>query len=108
MARQMVGMGHYSPGDDQLVLTADIAACLSLEALHGTDRAYDARVHALRPYPRRINCADFLRLVWPGAVSCAAMTPTTCKTLYLALRAPGSRRGARFDCLRSMGDRHRD
>jgi histidine ammonia-lyase len=50
-----------------LALTADIAAALSLEALHGTDRAYDARVHALRPHPRQINCADFLRRILAGS-----------------------------------------
>lgn len=50
-----------------LALTADIAACMSLEALHGTDRAYDARVHELRPHPRQINCADFLRKVLAGS-----------------------------------------
>ncbi len=44
-----------------LALTADIASCLTLEALHGTDRAYDARVHAVRPHPRQIACARFLR-----------------------------------------------
>lgn len=44
-----------------LALTADVAACLSLEALHGTARAYDARVHAVRPHPRQIDCAEFLR-----------------------------------------------
>lgn len=44
-----------------LALTSDIAACLTLEALHGTDRAYDARVHAVRPHPRQIDCAAFLR-----------------------------------------------
>ena len=44
-----------------VVLTADIAACLSLEALHGTSRAYDARVHAVRPHPRQIDDAAFLR-----------------------------------------------
>jgi histidine ammonia-lyase len=44
-----------------LVLTADVAACLSLEALHGTDRAFDARVHAVRPHPRQIDDAAFLR-----------------------------------------------
>lgn len=50
-----------------LALTADIAACLSLEALQGTDRAYDARVHALRPHPRQANCAEFLRRVLAGS-----------------------------------------
>ncbi|MEM7335692.1 MAG: histidine ammonia-lyase [Chloroflexota bacterium] len=44
-----------------LALTADIAACMSLEALNGTDRAYDARVHEVRPHPRQIDCARFLR-----------------------------------------------
>ena len=44
-----------------LALSADVAAALSLEALHGTARAYDARVHAARPHPRQIDCATFLR-----------------------------------------------
>lgn len=65
---QMVGMGALLVRRAiNLALTADIAACLSLEALHGTDRAYDARVHALRPHPRQINCADFLRRVLAGS-----------------------------------------
>lgn len=65
---QMVGMSALLVRRAiNLALTADIAACLSLEALHGTDRAYDARVHALRPHPRQINCADFLRRVLAGS-----------------------------------------
>ena len=44
-----------------LARTADAAAALTLEALYGTDRAYDARVHAVRPHPRQIACAAFLR-----------------------------------------------
>lgn len=64
----MVGMGALLVRRAiNLALTADIAACLSLEALHGTDRAYDPRVHALRPHPRQINCADFLRRVLAGS-----------------------------------------
>ncbi len=50
-----------------LTLTADVAACLSLEALHGTDRAFDARVHAARPHPRQIDCARFLRGLLAGS-----------------------------------------
>ena len=65
---QMVGIGALLVRRAiNLVLTADIAACLSLEALHGTDRAYDTRVHALRPHPRQINCADFLRRILNGS-----------------------------------------
>ncbi len=41
--------------------TADIAGCLSLEALNGTDLAYDERIHNLRPYPRQKECAAYLR-----------------------------------------------
>ena len=50
-----------------LALTADIAAAMTLEALIGTDRAYDARVHAIRPHPRQIACASFLRNVLKGS-----------------------------------------
>ncbi|WP_420642901.1 histidine ammonia-lyase [Candidatus Leptofilum sp.] len=50
-----------------LALTADIAAALTLEALRGTDRAYDDRVHQLRPHPRQIECATFLRQVLAGS-----------------------------------------
>ncbi|MCZ6874533.1 MAG: histidine ammonia-lyase [bacterium] len=50
-----------------LALTADIAACMSLEALYGTGRAYDARVHAIRPHPRQIDCAAFLRQLIAGS-----------------------------------------
>ncbi len=41
--------------------TADIAGSLSLEALNGTDLAYDERIHNLRPYPRQKECAAYLR-----------------------------------------------
>jgi histidine ammonia-lyase len=46
-----------------LTLTADIVAALTLEALNGTDRAFDDRVHQLRPHPRQIDSAQFLRRV---------------------------------------------
>jgi len=40
---------------------------MSLEALNGTDRAYDARVHAIRPHPRQIDDAAFLRRLLEGS-----------------------------------------
>ncbi|MBN1994339.1 MAG: histidine ammonia-lyase [Anaerolineae bacterium] len=40
---------------------SDLAGCLSLEALHGTDLAFDDRIQQLRPYPRQLNCAAYLR-----------------------------------------------
>ncbi len=47
--------------------TADIAGCLSLEALNGTELAYDARIHALRPFPRQMDCACYLRRLPEGS-----------------------------------------
>lgn len=65
---QMVAMGALLVRRAiNLALTADAAACLSLEALRGTDRAYDERVHALRPHPRQIDCAAFLRQLLAGS-----------------------------------------
>lgn len=65
---QMVAVGALlvRRGID-LALTADVAACLSLEALHGTEKAYDPRVHAVRPHPRQIDCAAFLRKLLKGS-----------------------------------------
>jgi histidine ammonia-lyase len=64
----MVGMGALLIRRAiNLVLTADTAACLSLEALNGTDRAFDARVHAVRPHPRQIDDAAFLRSLVAGS-----------------------------------------
>ncbi len=46
---------------ERLSQTADIAGCLSLEALAGTDLAFDERIHRLRPFPRQQDCAAYLR-----------------------------------------------
>ena len=52
---------------ERISQVADIAGCLSLEALHGTDRAFDARIHALRPFPRQVECAAYLRRLLAGS-----------------------------------------
>jgi histidine ammonia-lyase len=46
---------------------ADIAGALSLEALHGTDLAYDERIQRLRPHPQQSNCAAYLRQLLAGS-----------------------------------------
>jgi histidine ammonia-lyase len=46
---------------ERLAAVADLAGCLSLEALHGTPLAFDERIHALRPFPRQMACAARLR-----------------------------------------------
>jgi len=52
---------------ENLSAVADIAGCLSLEALYGTPRAFDARIHAARPHPRQIECATYLRRLIEGS-----------------------------------------
>jgi histidine ammonia-lyase len=51
----------------QLLQTVDIAAALSLEALNGTTRAFDARLHKLRPHPGQVACAAHLRALLEGS-----------------------------------------
>ena len=62
--------------------------CLSLEALHGTDRAYDARVHALRPHPRQIDCAAFLRQLIAGSELLRTDDPNNVQDAYTLRCAP--------------------
>jgi histidine ammonia-lyase len=45
----------------QLCKLADIAAAVTLEALKGTPRAFDARLHRLRPLQGQRNCAANMR-----------------------------------------------
>ncbi|MFZ6026999.1 MAG: histidine ammonia-lyase [Chloroflexota bacterium] len=52
---------------EQYCQVADVAGCLSLEALNGTALAYDARIHALRPFPRQQDCAAYLRQLLAGS-----------------------------------------
>jgi histidine ammonia-lyase len=52
---------------EQMALIADQAGCLSLEALHGTPLAFDERIHALRPFPRQMECAARLRQLLAGS-----------------------------------------
>ena len=52
---------------ESLSQAADAAGCLSLEALNGTPAAFDERVHKLRPFPRQIECAAYLRALLAGS-----------------------------------------
>ena len=61
---------------------ADIAGCLSLEALHGTAMAFDDRIHQLRPYPRQLNCAAYLRELLVGSDFIRHHDPTNVQDAY--------------------------
>lgn len=67
---------------EMLNQTADIAGCLSLEALNGTPMAFDARIHALRPFPRQIECARHLRSLIEGSTFTRGYDPTNVQDAY--------------------------
>lgn len=46
-----------------LVDAADVLGAMSLEALQGSARPFDARVHAVRPHPGQIKVAENIRLL---------------------------------------------
>lgn len=66
----------------RLADVAEIAGCLSLEALGGTDAAFDARIHALRPHPRQIRCAENLRAILAGSEFVRAKDPKNIQDAY--------------------------
>jgi histidine ammonia-lyase len=47
--------------------TADVVGALTLDALRGTPRAYDARIHAARPHPGQIACARRIERLLEGS-----------------------------------------
>lgn len=66
----------------RLSRVADIAGCLSLEALHGTTLAFDDRIHQLRPYPRQLHCANYLRALLAGSDFTRHHDPTNVQDAY--------------------------
>ena len=58
----MSSLGCLAVDDaENLLKHAQIAGAMSLEALHGTSKAYDARIHEVRPHPGQIRCAANMR-----------------------------------------------
>jgi len=51
----------------RLALSADVVGALSLDALEGTDVAFDERIHAARPHPGQVAAARNLRRVLEGS-----------------------------------------
>jgi histidine ammonia-lyase len=67
---------------EQASRVADVAGCLSLEALNGTPMAFDERIHALRPHPRQIDCAAYLRRLLAGSKLVRGKDPTNVQDAY--------------------------
>jgi histidine ammonia-lyase len=66
----------------KLADVADVAGCLSLEALNGTLSAFDERIHALRPHPRQIDCAKNLRDILAESEFVRAFDKTNVQDAY--------------------------
>lgn len=67
---------------EALSSAADVAGCLSLEALHGTPAAFDPRIHALRPFPRQQECAAHLRGLLAGSTLTRGHDPHNIQDAY--------------------------
>ena len=67
---------------ENLCRVADVAGCLSLEALHGTPDAFDAALHALRPHPRQVECAAHLRGLLEGSTFLRGHDPHNVQDAY--------------------------
>jgi histidine ammonia-lyase len=52
---------------DLLVDSADVIGALSLDALRGTDAAFDTRIHQVRPHPGQARTAENLRRLLEGS-----------------------------------------
>ncbi len=67
---------------EQASHVADVAGCLSLEALHGTPDAFDERIHAARPHPRQVECAAYLRRLIEGSEFTRSFDPLNVQDAY--------------------------
>jgi histidine ammonia-lyase len=67
---------------ENLLQVADVAGALSLEALHGTVFAFDARIHAVRPHPHQAACAAHLRELLEGSTFVRGYDPHDIQDAY--------------------------
>src|SRR5579859_1286325 len=64
----MLGMLALACADAELLFrTADVTAAMSAEALLGTDRTFQARLHEIRPHPGQVASAANLALLMRGS-----------------------------------------
>ena len=64
----MLGVGTLALlAAEVMVDSADVVGSLTLDALRGTDVAFDARIHSVRPHAGQIKTADNLRRMLKGS-----------------------------------------
>jgi len=65
---QMLATGVLAVAQlEDLLDTADLAAAMTIDAFAGRLRAFDGRVHALRPHPGQVSTASNLRQLLQGS-----------------------------------------
>jgi histidine ammonia-lyase len=86
---------------ERLLLVADLAAAMSLEALLGTDRVLAAELMALRPHPGQAGAADHMRRLLEGSELMASHRGADCTRVQDAysLRCAPQVAGAARDTL---------
>lgn len=83
---------------DRVLRSADVAAAMSLEALHGGSSGFDARAQEVRPHPGQAATADRLRALIDGSGILAASRGRRLQDA-LSLRAVPQVHGAARDML---------
>lgn len=64
----MLGVGTVALATaETLAQTADVVSAMSLDALRGTDVAFDQRIHAVRPHSGQVEVAAHLRRLLEGS-----------------------------------------
>lgn len=99
--QMMTSFGAYiSLRAQKLKKIADIAAALSHEALRGTDRAYDPRIHELRPYKgQRDTAKNMLTLIKGSAIRSSHLEGDTRVQDAYSLRCVPQIHGASRDAI---------
>ncbi len=86
-----------------LAKTADIAAAMTCQALHGIRKAFDPKVHALRGQPGQITAAENLRRLLEGSRLSFALNPDKVQDAY-AIRCTPQIHGASRDAIGYVWD----
>ena len=86
-----------------LAKTADIAAAMTAEALHGIRKAYDLKVHAARGHQGQIDTARNLRKLLNGSKNVRNVNPNKVQDPY-SLRCVPQVHGASRDAIKYVYD----
>ena len=97
-----------SPTRWRLCATADVVGALTLEALLGTDVAFDPRIHAARPHPGQARLGRNLRRLLAGSAIRESHRDCGARAGRLRLRCMPQVHGAVRDALDYVEPRARD